>query len=475
MDSSKNPDDANSFNSSPDQRKPSKVSYSDMDLSKDPYSTRLPKHKTTVFYGSNQEAEFRHLVIGHSQVRNKWNVVLPENELNFPMDWISVSGGKARDLAGEIVYFLQTYQGKQPLRISAVIWQNSVENESLDNLKNIVWDIQEELDQHPEHKVAFPTLHFIPQQESSWEKIGKLNDFLREVNINNGLNPYNMHKSTMRMKKGEGLRVQQSAFEEFKAGTGKGYHIAESRYPAYVRVIKKYHQTGFRDHEGAKEDHQPRETTEIKFMPTGDVKMQHPRHVDLRRSLNDIRSRKREEYGKDDMIERSALMKKIATDSVEDEHQKADDQKHAGREEMRQDVVKKIVEEIHKESKRKQEEEKEKEEWVEEKRRTLQKMNKRLMQWENHGRLWEETLVKQERDLDAKEREMEMREAELQKRHMDNLERFKASDLKLKVATVEKELELAKIELERKRIMKLAKVEDKRQKEEKKSKEKKKK
>ena len=48
------------------------------------------------------------------------------------------------------------------------------------------------------------------------------------------------------------------------------------------------------------------------------------------------------------------------------------------------------------------------------------------------------------------------------------MERFKTSDLKLKVATVEKDLELAKIELERKRIRRLPKVEDKRQMEEKK-------
>mgnify|MGYP000568722254 FL=1 len=48
----------------------------------------------------------------------------------------------------------------------------------------------------------------------------------------------------MKKKKGGGLKVQQVAFDEFQARTGKGYHIAKSKWPQYVRVIKKYHQTG---------------------------------------------------------------------------------------------------------------------------------------------------------------------------------------------------------------------------------------
>lgn len=457
MDSSKSPDNLNLLKGSDENRKLFKVSYRDMDLSKDPYSTRLPRHKTTVFYGSSHTAEFRHLVMGHSQIRDKWRVVLPDDELNFPMDWISVSGGKAKDLAMEIVRILQTYKGEQPLRISAIIWQNSVESSSLEDMKSIAREIQEELDQHTEHKVAFPSLHFIPQQEACWGKIGDLNDFLREVNIRNGLNPYNIHKSTMKMKKGEGLRVQQSSFEEYKAGTGKGYHIAESRWSAYVRIIKKYHQMGFRDHEGAQSDHKPRHTSKITFMPTAGVRMKDPRDVDLRKSLNDIRSRKKEEYGQKDRLEGVGLVRKIAADSVEDGQRKEDSLKQAYKGEMQQVVMKIVDETLTQESKRKHEEEEAKEKWVEEKRKTLQKMNHRLIKWESHGRIWEDTLIKQERDLEAKEKDMEMREAEAKRRHLENLERYKTSDLKLKIATAEKELELAKMEKDKRKMKKSTK------------------
>ena len=430
-----------------------------MDLSKDPYNTKLPKHKTTINLGCDSRANYRNLVIGHSQVRDKWTVILPEEELNFQMDWISVSGGKATTLGEEIIRILRTYKGDQPLRISAIIWQNSVEETSLEDMKNLVRKIQEELDYHPEHKVAFPTLHFIPQQELSWEKVGHFNDYLREVNIRNGLNPYNLHKSIMKKKKGGGLKVQQVAFDEFQAGTGKGYHIAESKWPEYVRVIKKYHQTGFRDHEGAKYDHNPRATNQIMLMPVSTNKMKNPREVDLRRSLNDIKSRKRKDYGKKFIAEGELLVKKIAADTVIDNDSREFHNRQAHREGI-MSVVNKIADETYEEEKRKREAETLKSTLMEEKKKILQKMNQRLMKWENHGKSWEDTLIKQERDLEEKEKELEMKEAEIKHRQQvyeENMERYRASDIKLKLAIAENELEVAKLERETRRRRKAEK------------------
>ena len=64
----------------------------DMYLSEDPYNTKLPKHKTSINLGCDSRANYRNFVIGHSQVRDKWTVVLPEEHLNFQMDWISSPG-----------------------------------------------------------------------------------------------------------------------------------------------------------------------------------------------------------------------------------------------------------------------------------------------------------------------------------------------------------------------------------------------
>ena len=41
----------------------------------------------------------------------------------------------------------------------------------------------------------------------------KFNEFLRELNIENGLNSYNLNKTTMRKVKGKGIKVVQTAHQ----------------------------------------------------------------------------------------------------------------------------------------------------------------------------------------------------------------------------------------------------------------------
>ena len=391
-------------------------------LSKDPYGTHLPKNKISYHYATQETDRYRHLIIGHSQIRDKWNVYLDGTDLNFNMDWISMSGGKARTLADEIIRILQTYEGDQPLRISAIIWQNSVEKSSIEDLKSIVRDIDNELQYHPQHKVAFPTLMYIPSQENVWDKIATFNDYLREINIRNGLNPYNLHKTTTRPGKNGKIKAVQSAYEEYQTGKGKGYHIASHYNGKYAKSIRVYHKTGFRDHQESKDDHIP---NPIKAKPlTPSNKMKRPEDYDMRAKLNDIKSvsKKAENIKKRELEKQTESNIKTAKEQMERTETMLQENKA--------------------------------------KKRILLDMNKRLKDWEEQGREKEDSLMQAEKDLEARERELEMREAEIKRREEENkvkFEKFKASDMKLKVAIAENELEVAKLEMDRRRRKKLEK------------------
>ena len=202
-----------------------------------PYDSFWPGDNCTYSFADQSDSEYRHLVVGHSQVRGKWNVKVNREDLQYNMDWISYSGGKARFLAKVIIRFLKS-NPTMKLRISAIIWQNSVSDTSLEDMKNIVQDIQAVVEQYPQHKVAYPTLQFVPDQEQYFGRIGEFNIYLRELNLQNGMSPYNLHKTTMISKKGKGMRVSQSAWKEFNNNKGKGYHIDPKKWEGYVKIIK---------------------------------------------------------------------------------------------------------------------------------------------------------------------------------------------------------------------------------------------
>lgn len=190
---------------------------------------------------THAEALKRHLIIGHSQIRGCWNEVFDKEELNFPIDWMCLPGGKAYELM-EIVK-TEIRDAQIPTRISAIIWQNSVPNLSLEDVQNLLEDVEILLAGYPEHKVAFPECQFVPDQEKHFEHIGRINKLLQDYNQRNGFNRYPLFKSTM--KSGGGLKVDQKRWSEFLKNQGKGYHIDNKH--KYTQFIRKFHLHGFRD------------------------------------------------------------------------------------------------------------------------------------------------------------------------------------------------------------------------------------
>ena len=181
-------------------------------------------------------AKIRHLVIGHSQIRGCWNYKYDENELNFDMDWICVSGGKARNLL-ELLK-LQMRESQIPLRVSAIIWQNSIPDLSFADVEKMIEEIEVTLDDYPQHKVALPECQFVPAQAQLFEHIAKINLILADFNERQGFNRYPLFRSTMKQTK-QALRVKQSDWLEYQNKTGPGYHIANKT--KFTKFIRKFH------------------------------------------------------------------------------------------------------------------------------------------------------------------------------------------------------------------------------------------
>ena len=183
-----------------------------------------------------RSARLRHLVIGHSQIKNCWDYKYKEPELELKIDWICVPGGKAQELKELLISEIR--EAQIPLRISAMIWQNSITTITLSEVKEIVEEIESTLKLHPQHRVALPECQYVPAQADYFEHIAKVNLLLADFNKRHGFNRYSLFKSTMKDTK-KGLRVKQDQWSEYQRKTGPGYHIADKT--RYTEFIRKFH------------------------------------------------------------------------------------------------------------------------------------------------------------------------------------------------------------------------------------------
>lgn len=396
-----------------------------------PYPAHYPKSKFSFHFEEDSEgSQLKHLVVGHSQIRGKWNVEMT-GVLNFPMDWICFSGGKAKFLGEEIIQILRANDDLQ-LRISAVIWQNSIEASSLEELMEIAKDITEEVKKYPQHKVGFPTLHLVPAQDCLWDKISKFNDFLRNLNIENGLNPYNLHKTTMRKVKGKGMKVVQTAWKEFNNNKSKGYHIDDHVTERYVKYIKTYHLHGFNDSITLKTSAIADQPKPVKC-PYPNQLMKDPSSRDVRDVLNNIKSVKRDRYGNVVIEDELYLLR-------------AEEERQLKRAKESIEEANSMIEVTGKQ------------------KVVLKKIMVRLNEWEKSSRAREKELIKSKKEMDAAEKDLECREAELTLReamYKEKIKNLAEKKLRLNVEILEEEVEIARLKRERKKIKEMNKIKKK--------------
>ena len=113
--------------------------------------------------------------------------------------------GKAQKLRKLLISEIRKAQ--IPLRISAMIWQNSIRTITPFAVKQIIDEIDSTLKLHPQHRVALPECQFVPEQADHFEHIAIINLLLANFNQQHDFNRYLLLK------------------------TGPGYHIADkTRY-----------------------------------------------------------------------------------------------------------------------------------------------------------------------------------------------------------------------------------------------------
>lgn len=254
--------------------------------------------------------EVQHLVIGHSQIRHLEDYDFSDQpEINFHIDFICVGGGLAPDLIRIIKEKLT--QANKPMRISAIIWQNSNWDISVQQVEEMVWDMEQFLKVYPFHRVAFPECQFVPQQERIWDKIARINSVLEKYNQRQGFSRYPLNKVTMQYsKQKKSLVVRQTSYREYndairanphlgdEAGdtyNQLGYHIDEGAPKRrYAQHIRKFHRYGFNDHNPRPRipSPEPERSSRIFFARNPVNKMKSPKVVDARMVINKIKSDK---------------------------------------------------------------------------------------------------------------------------------------------------------------------------------------
>ena len=182
-------------------------------------------------------SDLRHLVIGHSQIKDCWDYKYQEPELDFKIDWICMPGGKAQELKKLLISEIKKAQ--IPLRISAVIWQNSITTITLSRVKEIIEEIESTLKLHLQHRVALPECQYVPEQADYFEHIAKINLLLADFNQRHGFKRYPLFRSTMTERKRGSFHVKQNRWLEYQTKTGPGFHIADKTI--YTKFIRKFH------------------------------------------------------------------------------------------------------------------------------------------------------------------------------------------------------------------------------------------
>ena len=251
-----------------------------------------------------EEKELQHMVIGHSQIRNLEKYHFPDTPgINFHIDVLSYSGGHASRLAEVIKDEISS--ASRPLRISAIIWQNSNWTTTLSQVEDIVMDIEDFLKDYPFHRVAFPECLFVPQQEEIWDKVARINTILGNYNKRQGFDRYPLHKVAMYWNTNtKAFTVRQTSYREYNqdltASQGRadhnannlGYHIDEGAPKRrYAQHIRNFHKYGFNENKERPINQLPpqRISNTVYFAGNPVNKMKSPKEADARVVINMIK------------------------------------------------------------------------------------------------------------------------------------------------------------------------------------------
>ena len=102
------------------------------------------------------------------------------------------------------------------------------------------------------HKLSLATFIFVPEEERTWEKAAMLNQHLRLLNLDMGLEPNNVHKGlNFSFTKGKVVYIRYNLWKERMEGTGVGATLNTEGLKRYkIYLLKFIHGGGFTEKEG---------------------------------------------------------------------------------------------------------------------------------------------------------------------------------------------------------------------------------
>ena len=157
------------------------------------YKNKMSNVEIQKVINSKDSDDIIHMVIGHAQIKGCWDVNLDVDELNFSIDWLCMPTGLADDFINVIKTEMQS--AIKPLKITAIIWQNSIDSITLDSVRRIVSEIDRLYIVFPQHSVAFPEIMFIPKLKAYSAKTVKINEILAEYNTKRDYDRNSLHKA----------------------------------------------------------------------------------------------------------------------------------------------------------------------------------------------------------------------------------------------------------------------------------------
>ena len=199
--------------------------------------------RKTLYFETSIYDRTRHVVVGHSQIRELWNLKSLDTHLKFPIDWISVSGGRVTELV-EIIKREVKYSEHDEVKVTGIIWQNSITSLSIPEVERIITDLEKFMIRYTHAKLALPEVLYVPGLYKHFDKIREINELLRNYQQRNCMNFFPLSKVATRSKQGV-REIRPILWKEFLEGTGPGYHLSHKGRLLYVKFIRNFHAYGF--------------------------------------------------------------------------------------------------------------------------------------------------------------------------------------------------------------------------------------
>ena len=184
---------------------------------------------------SDSEAKERHVLVAHSQIRSCWDEKF-DGDLDFPMDFICLPGGKAPELIDIMKEVISS--SKVPIKMTGLIFQNSITEITLNQVVDILEDFGQFLQGYPEHKVAFAQGLYPPSNRDFAAHITKVNCQLITFNEHYGHEPFQLSKVCLGQP-----RAKQDFYTEKLNRWSDGYHLKDKR--KMIRFIRQFHLHSF--------------------------------------------------------------------------------------------------------------------------------------------------------------------------------------------------------------------------------------